>query len=73
MTRPGIYARRRFIYAGLRGGSRKWLILGGIAWGLHLGRKVLIGGDPVPVYVEDLLPGEKLIISHRRVPEKKRR
>ena len=73
MIRPTAIMRRRFIMRGLMGGSRKWLILGGAAWGLHYAKRILVGADPAPVYTEDLLPGEKLVITHISRPEKRRR
>ena len=65
--------RRRFVYQGLMGGNRKWLILGGAAWALQLARRVFSTTEVHPVYVEDLEPGEKLIITHFQGPQKRRR
>lgn len=71
--KPSFILRRRFIYDGLMGGNRKWLILGGVAWFFFLSRRVLVGGPPHPVYAEDLAPGEKLLITHIPGSGKRRR
>ena len=73
VVRPLVLLRRRFIFNGILGGSRKWLILGGAAWVLHYARRIFLGSGPVPVYTEELAPGEKLVITHIARPEKRRR
>ncbi len=46
------------------GGSRGWLILGGIAWGLRLLNRVANTRRLRTVLVEELRPGESIHISH---------
>lgn len=62
--RPMVFARRKAIIAGLFGGSRTWLVLGGAAWVFHwLGR--LFGmSDPTPRYTRDLGRGERIVVVH---------
>lgn len=70
ILRPIRLIKRKGVTAGLFGGDRKWLMLGGIVFiGGKL--KALLGfGDPEPVYIEDLKPGERLVVAH---PESTRR
>lgn len=46
------------------GGSRGWLILGGVAWGLRLLSRMASTRRLRTVLTEDLRPGESLHISH---------
>ena len=62
-------ARRNGIAEGLLGGHRRWLVLGSIAWAVRAiswankrDRRVL--------YVDNLRPGEQLLISERRLDNK---
>ena len=50
---------------GVLQGSRPWLVVGGVALGLRLLRKIA-GGEPEVVYSEKLAPGESLVIAHQR-------
>ena len=45
---------------GLRGNST-WLVVGAAAWML---RRVRSQRGPVPVWTEELLPGQAVVISH---------
>jgi hypothetical protein len=58
------YLRRKAIYAGVLGGSRKWMIWGGAAWVLHVFRRVVGAGEPVPRYTHALKAGQTLEIVH---------
>lgn len=50
---------------GLLGGSRPWIVVGGVALGLRaLGR--LAAHEPEVVFCERLSPGETLVISRDR-------
>lgn len=72
ILRPIRLIKRKGLTAGLFGGDRKWLALGGIVF---LGGRVksLFGfGDPAPVYTEELKPGQRLVIAHAE-PRKRRR
>jgi len=45
------------------GGSRGWLALGMTAGGLHMLRRA-IKREPDVVYLEELRPGQSLVIQH---------
>jgi hypothetical protein len=45
------------------GGSRGWLALGMTAGGLHMLRKA-VKREPDVVYLEELHPGQSLVIQH---------
>ena len=70
---PLWFARRKGIVAGVLGGSRKWLVLGGLAWFIHILGKALGTGEPTIRYSEDLLPGERILITHEATPPGRRR
>jgi hypothetical protein len=66
-------ARRNGVAEGLLGGNRRWLVLGGVAWGL---RAVgwAVRRDQQVLFREQLRPGEQLVISERKlVPRRERR
>jgi hypothetical protein len=65
-------ARTNGIADGLLGGSKRWLVLGGIAWALRALTWAMRREDRV-VYREVLRPGEQLLISERRLQPSKRR
>lgn len=50
---------------GVLQGSRPWLVVGGVALGMKVLRK-LSGSEPEVVYSEKLAPGESLVIAHER-------
>ena len=50
---------------GLLGGSRRWMMVGGVAVGIKVLRK-LSGSEPEVVYSERLSPGESLVSAHER-------
>ena len=54
---PIAYARRNGLYKGLLGGDRRWLIVGGILWGLRTLRKAF-GRVETVVTVEKMEPGQ---------------
>ena len=64
--------RRNAITEGLLGGNRRWLILGGIAWGFRLIGWALRKDEHV-VFNEQLRPGEGLVITERRPTPKRGR
>ena len=64
MPDPLGYLRRQAIRRGILGGSRGWLILGGVAWGLRVLSRVASTRRLRTVLVEELRPGESLHISH---------
>lgn len=62
--RPMLYARRKAVFAGIYGGNRTWLVIGGAAWVFHwLGRLVGLA-DPTPRYTQELSRGERVIVVH---------
>lgn len=54
---------RQAFRRGVLGGSRPWLVMGGVALGLRVLRKVT-GSQPEVVYSEKLAPGESLVIAN---------
>ena len=64
MPDPLGYLRRQAIRRGIMGGSRGWLVLGGIAWGLRFLSRVTNTRRLRTVLVEELRPGESIHISH---------
>lgn len=73
LLRPIRFLRRRAIYSGVFGGSRGWMAIGGIIWAGRQIRSLFGGGDPSTVYLEELKPGERLVIAHPESGRKKRR
>jgi hypothetical protein len=67
---PFALARRNAIYKGVFEGDRKWLAIGGAAWGVRLLRKSL-GKNEQVVALEKLEPGQGVIL--RTIPPVKRR
>lgn len=65
-------ARQRGLYEGLLGGSRRWLVLGGLAWGFRA-LAWAVHRDERVLYRERLRPGEQLVITERRFQPKRRR
>lgn len=64
MPDPLGYLRRQAVVRGLVGGRRGWLIVGGIAWGIRLLRRVASSRRMRTVTSDELRPGESLLISH---------
>ncbi len=60
-------ARRRAFTDGLFGGSRRWVVLGGLAWALRAYQWATTKDEQV-VYTAELRPGETLVLA--RQPEK---
>jgi len=60
-------AVRRGMTRGFLGGSRPWVIIGGIALGWRVLRRIA-GNEPVVVFSERIEPGEALVIAHGRQP-----
>lgn len=66
------FLRRAGIERGLFEGRRAWILLGGLAWGLHFLNKAA-GRNEVVVYREELLPGEGVTIRRETTPERRSR
>lgn len=64
MPDPLGYVRRQAIRRGVMGGSRAWLILGAVAWGFRLFRRVASTRRLRAVLTEELRPGESVLITH---------
>ena len=60
-------ALRNGITKGFLGGSRPWLIVGGIAAGWRVLRKIA-GSEPIVVFSEELRPGETFVIANGPEP-----
>lgn len=71
--RPMRYARRKAVYAGLFGGNRKWMALGGLAWAFNMVGRLFGLGEPAPVYAEELKPGQRLVIAHPEAKSRRQR
>lgn len=56
--------RSRSLARGVFGGDRLWLGMAILLWGGRFARRFLSGGTPQTVYLEDLNPGERLVIAH---------
>ena len=79
--KPSILLRRKALRTGVFGGDRKWLAIYLIMW-VWRRLKALFGfGDPQPVLIEDIDPGQRFVVAHedssssrrkRRKVEKKR-
>lgn len=66
--------KRKTLTKGLFGGDKKWLAVGGIIFVSGKMRNLLGFGDPEPVYVEELMPGERAVVAHAEPrPRRKRR
>lgn len=59
------YLVRNGVRRGLLGGSRPWLVVGGVALAARLLRR-LTHDDPRVVFSEELRPGEALVIANDR-------
>lgn len=71
--KPMAFLRRRAIYGGLLGGSRKWLVWGGAAWILHWTKNLFGEGEPAPVHTQELDAGERFVILHNQPAKPSRR
>jgi len=60
-------ALRNGVTKGFLGGSRPWLIIGGIAAGWRVLRKIS-GSEPIVVFSEELRPGEAFVIANSPEP-----
>lgn len=70
LLKPSRVLRQRALYRGVFGGDRLWLSVGAVMWVWKFMRRTLKGGDPTARYIEELKPGERLVITH---PESKSR
>ena len=71
--RPMRLIRRRVIRRGLLGGDRLWLGIGALIF-LNDRIKSLFGfGEPKTVYVEELKPGERVVLAHEEKGGRRRR
>ncbi|MCY3635759.1 MAG: hypothetical protein OXH23_09160 [bacterium] len=68
MPDPLGYVRRQAFRRGVVGGSRGWLVLGGVVWGIRLLRRMASTRQLRRVLSQELQPGESLLISH--LPDK---
>ena len=65
-------ARARAITDGVFGGSRKWLVLGGLAWAVRAFQWASAKETSV-VYQAELKPGETLVLAREAPKGKKAR
>lgn len=59
---PFAYARRAGLYKGLLGGDRRWLVVGGAAWGFRFLKKSFGKVEQV-VALEKLEPGQSMLLQ----------
>ena len=69
---PFVYARRAFVYRGLLGGSRAWMVLGGTFWVGRLIRQ-MVGRTETIAAREVLSPGQFVTIRTIRPPTRPER
>jgi len=71
--KPGVLLRRKALRSGVFGGDSKWfrVFLVITAWRKAKG---LFGfGDPEPVYVHDVEPGQSFVIAHQPSTSRRKR
>lgn len=61
LTSPTAFVRRMGLYRGLLGGSRGWMVAGGVVWGVRLARRFL-GRTAEIAATEILKPGQFVTI-----------
>ncbi len=69
---PFVRARREFVYKGLLGGNRKWLVIGGIVY-VGAGLRRTFGKHPEIVLIEKLVPGQPIRLEAIPAPTRRRR
>ena len=69
---PWVYARRAGVYRGLLGGSRMWMVIGGIVWSGRFIRMV-VGRSEVIAAREVLAPGQFVTIRTIQAPPRRSR
>lgn len=73
LLKPSLLLRRKALRSGVLGGDRKWL---GVFVTMFLWRRVksLFGfGDPQPVYIEDVEPGQRFVVAHEESTSRRKR
>lgn len=73
LLKPSRILRQRALYRGLFGGDRLWLSVGALMWGWKFLRRTFQGGDPTARYIEELKPGERLVITHPEATSRRKR
>lgn len=69
---PFVYARRAFVYRGLLGGSRLWMVVGGTFWAGRMIRQT-VGRRETIAAREVLSPGQFVTIRTIRPPTRHER
>ncbi len=69
---PWVYARRAGVYRGLLGGSRMWMVIGGIVWSGRIFRR-LFGRSETLAAREVLAPGQFVTIRTIQPPSRRSR
>lgn len=71
--KPSVLLRRKALRSGLFGGQRGWLSVWIIMF-VWRRLKALFGfGDPQPVMVEDVEPGQRFVIAHEPSTSRRKR
>lgn len=73
LFKPSALLRRKFVTDGVFGGNRIWLLLGGVFVLASKVRELLGPRQPKPVYIEELQPGQRIVIAHSEAVKKKKR
>lgn len=63
--KPGVLLRRKAVRTGLLGGDRKWLTLWVVMFVWRKIKSLLGFGDPEPVLIEDVKPGQRFVVAHQ--------
>jgi hypothetical protein len=69
---PSAYARRRGLSHGVFGGSRFWLLAGGLVWSVRTTRRIF-GHHATVVATEILKPGQFVVIEAIRPMRRRER
>lgn len=64
LLKPSVILRRKFLTDGVFGANRTWLLLGGLFIAASKVKELLGPREPKPVFVEELEPGQRLVIAH---------
>lgn len=73
LIRPVRLIKRKGLISGLFGGNKGWLALGGTVWFFGKVRELIGFGEPEPVLMRELKPGERLVLAHAEPAKGSRR
>jgi len=73
LIRPVRLIKRKGLISGLFGGSPGWLALGGTVWFFGKVRELIGFGEPETVYINELKPGDRIVLAHANRDKGRRR